>query len=98
MSRPRQAPKGSVMKDANRKLGLDRPGRYEIKVPGRLDEGWSEWFEGMTITAEGGGDAPTISTLTGVIADEAALLGLLDRLHSLGLRLLSVKRAGPVLE
>jgi hypothetical protein len=40
------------MKDANRKLGLDRPGTYEIKVPGRLDEGWSEWFEGMTITVE----------------------------------------------
>ncbi len=83
------------MKDANRKLGLDQPGRYEIKVPGRLDKGWSEWFEGMTITAEGGGDDPTITTLTGIVTDEAALLGLLDRLYSLGLRLLSVKRTGP---
>jgi hypothetical protein len=80
------------MKDANRELGLDQPGRYEIKVPGRLDEDWAEWFEAMTITAEGGGDEPTISTLCGVVDDEAALQGLLDRLYSLGLRLLSVVR------
>ncbi len=83
------------MNDAIRKLGLDRPGTYEIKVPGRLDEGWSEWFEGMTITVEGGADCPTITTLTGIVTDEAALLGLLDRLYSLGLRLLSVRRIEP---
>lgn len=80
------------MKDAKRKLGLDEPGTYEIKVPGRLDLSWSEWFEGMTITVERGDDVPTITTLTGVVADEAALQGLLDRLYSLGLRLLSVRR------
>lgn len=83
------------MKDASKKLGLDQPGTYEIKVPGRLDESWSEWFEGMTITVERGDEGPTISTLTGVVADEAALQGLLDRLYSLGLRLLSVVRIEP---
>jgi electron transport complex protein RnfB len=86
------------MKDASRNLGLDRPGVYEIRVPGRVDESWAEWFEGMTITVEGGDDGPSITTLTGAIVDEAALLGLLDRLYSLGLRLLSVKRTGPSLE
>jgi len=80
------------MNDTIQKLGLDRPGTYEIKVPGRIDDGWSEWFEGMTITAECSDDGPTITTLTGIIADEAALQGLLDRLYSLGLRLLSVRR------
>ena len=83
------------MKDANRKLGLNRPGKYEIRVPGRLDESWSEWFEGMTFTVEASDDGPTITTLTGVVADEAALRGLLDRLYSLGLRLLSVNRIEP---
>jgi hypothetical protein len=83
------------MNDANHGLGLDQPGMYEIKVPGRLDESWSEWFEGMTITVECGDNCPTITTLSGVVADEAALQGLLDRLFSLGLRLLSVKRIGP---
>jgi hypothetical protein len=83
------------MSDTIRKLGLDRPGTYEIKVPGRLEEGWSEWFEGMTITVEAGAGCPTITTLTGIVTDEAALQGLLDRVYSLGLRLLSVKRVEP---
>jgi hypothetical protein len=87
--------KEAKMPDANGGLSLDRPGRYEIRVPGRLDESWMEWFEGMTITCDGGGQDPTISTLVGVVADEAALQGLLDRLYALGLRLLSVKRTGP---
>jgi hypothetical protein len=86
------------MKDANWKLGLDRPGLYEIKVPGRLDESWAEWFQGMTITVESRGDGPTITTLTGVVDDEAALQGLLDRLYALGLRLLSVRRIESILQ
>jgi hypothetical protein len=86
------------MIDTIRKLGLDKPGTYEIKVPGRLDEGWLEWFEGMTITVQSGVDCPTITTLTGIVTDEAALQGLLDRLYSLGLRLLSVRRVEPDLE
>jgi hypothetical protein len=86
------------MDDTIRKLGLDRPGTYEIKVPGRLDESWSEWFEGMTITVDASGDGPTTTTMTGIVADEAALQGLLDRLYSLGLRLLSVIRLEPGLE
>jgi hypothetical protein len=83
------------MKDASGKLSLDQPGTYEIRVPGRLDDSWSEWFEGMTITVESSDDGPTITTLTGVIKDEAALQGMLDRLYSLGLRLLSVVRIEP---
>jgi hypothetical protein len=86
------------MGDVNRKLGLDQPGMYEIKVPGCLDEDWAEWFEGMTITVETGDDGPAISTLTGIVADEAALQGLLSRLYALGLRLLSVKRVEPNLD
>lgn len=82
------------MTEANQKLGLDQPGTYEIKVPGRLDESWVEWFEGMEITVESG-DGPTVTILTGTVADEAALQGLLDRLFSLGLRLLSVVRLQP---
>jgi hypothetical protein len=82
------------MTEANQKLGLDQPGIYEIKVPGRLDASWEEWFEGMEIGVESG-DGPTITTLTGTVADEAALQGLLDRLFSLGLRLLSVVRLQP---
>ena len=82
------------MTEINQNLSLDRPGMYQIRVPGRLDESWQEWFEGMEITVESG-DGPTITTLTGTVTDEAALRGLLDRLFSLGLRLLSVVRLQP---
>ena len=72
-----------------KKLTLDRPATYQIKVPGHLDESWSDWAGGMTITVESEGDDPPITTLTGTV-DQAALQGLLRRLYSLGLPLISV--------
>ena len=69
---------------------LDQPARYEIKVPGRLEEHWSEWLEGMTVTVESGDQVPTITTLTGEVSDQAALQGLINRLYSMGLSLISV--------
>jgi hypothetical protein len=77
------------MKEIKQKLTLDRPANYQIKVPGHLDESWSDWAGGMTITVERGGDGPPVTTLTGTV-DQAALQGLLRRLYSLGLRLISV--------
>jgi hypothetical protein len=56
---------------------------YRIEVQGRLDESWTSWFDDMTIT-----------TLSGVVADQAALHGLLARIRDLGLPLLSVQRLG----
>jgi hypothetical protein len=78
-----------MMKNAKQKLTLDRPATYQIKVPGELDESWSDWVEGMTITVESEGDGPPITTLTGSL-DQAALQSLLRRLYSLGLPLISV--------
>ena len=77
------------MEEAGRKLSLDRPATYQIKVPGQLDEGWSDWVGGMTMEIECGGDGPPVTTLTGRL-DQAALQGLLRRLYSLGLPLISV--------
>jgi len=67
----------------------DGPITYQIRVQGRLDENWSDWFSGMTITFEGG-----VTTLTGPIADQAALRGLMTRIWDLNLTLLSVTRGG----
>jgi hypothetical protein len=78
-----------MMKKVKRKLTLDRPAIYQIKVPGELDESWSDWAGGMTITVESEGDGPPVTTLTGTL-DQAALQGLLRRLYSLGLPLISV--------
>jgi hypothetical protein len=71
------------VKENRAKLALDRPATYQIKVPGELDESWSDWAEGMTITIESEGDGSLITTLTGTL-DQAALQGLLRRLYSLG--------------
>jgi hypothetical protein len=84
-----------MMKEVKQKLTLDQPATYQIKVPGHLDESWSEWAGGMTITLEGGDDDPPVTTLTGVVADQAALQGLLRRLYSLGLPLISVSWVEP---
>jgi len=79
-----------MMKEIKQKLTLDQPATYQIKVPGHLDESWSEWAGGMTITVGNGNDRPPTTTLTGVVADQAALQSLLRRLYSLGLPLISV--------
>ena len=78
-----------MMKKDKQKLTLDRPATYQIKVPGVLDERWSDWNGGMTVTIESNGDGLPVTTLTGNL-DQAALQGLLRRLYSLGLPLISV--------
>ncbi|TXN30362.1 hypothetical protein [Lacisediminihabitans profunda] len=60
--------------------------RYQIRLQGRLDESWSDWFEGFTVTNENGGT----TTLTGPVIDQSALHGLLRRVGDLGVTLISV--------
>jgi len=60
----------------------------EIRVKGRIDEHWSDWFEGLTITHTD--EDETI--LSGTVVDQAALYGLLAKLRDLRLPLLSVNR------
>jgi hypothetical protein len=61
--------------------------RYEIRVAGRLGERWAHWFEDMDVTIQ-----PDTTTLTGAVLDQAALLGVLQKLYTLGLPLLLVRR------
>jgi hypothetical protein len=70
-------------------LTLDQPVTYQIKVPGELDENWPDWAGEMEVMVESDADGLLISTLTGTL-DQAALQGLLRRLYSLGLPLISV--------
>ena len=83
------------MKEIKQKLTLDHPAIYQIKVPGHHDESWSDWAGGMTIIVASGDDGPPVTTLTGVVADQAALQSLLRRLYSLGLPLISVNLVEP---
>ncbi len=61
---------------------------YRITVAGQLDDGWSEWFDGMRVIASG----PASTVLTGAILDQSALHGVLAKIRDLGLPLLSVRR------
>jgi hypothetical protein len=67
------------------------PARYEIRVRGVLDSGWSAWFEGLEFRSEPG----DVTVLAGPVADQAALHGLLVKVRDLGLPLLSVRRVDP---
>ncbi len=61
---------------------------YEIRVQGRLDQRWSEWFDGLAITY----DAEDNTVLRGPLVDEAALHGVLMKVRDLALPLLAVNR------
>ena len=65
--------------------------RYEIRVEGPLPRGWSDWFEGLDIRPGPGGD----SILSGPLADQAALHGVLAKVRDLNLKLVSVNRCPP---
>lgn len=65
---------------------MEKPTVYQIKVKGHLDHTWVDWFEGLTISNQDGGEA----VLSGYLPDQAALHGVLNRISNLGLTLISV--------
>jgi hypothetical protein len=64
----------------------DNPGQYEIRLKGHLGSRWTTWFDGLTLTHDS--DGTTI--IRGLVADQAALHGLLQKVRDLGLPLVSV--------
>ncbi len=72
----------------------EKPGLYEIRLKGHLDDRWADWFEGLTLTLEDNGD----TLLTGLVVDQAALFGLLKKVRDLGLPLVSVNPVEPGFE
>lgn len=64
----------------------NEPRAYQIRLWGHLDGQWTDWFEGMTISLEDDGH----TLLTGPVADQAALHGLLKKVRDLGMLLISV--------
>lgn len=65
---------------------------YEISLEGKLDASWTGWFSGMTSARQASNDGRPMTTLTGTVADQAALRGLLSRIWDLNLTVISVDR------
>lgn len=63
---------------------------YEICVEGHLDERWVSWLEGQKITHGFSQDGTPVTKLSGSIADQAALHGVLIKLRDIGIPILSV--------
>ena len=68
-----------------------QPRIYQIRLAGHLSHQWSDWFAGLAITLEEGGD----TLLTGPVVDQAALFGLLKKVRDLGMPLVSLHRLEP---
>jgi hypothetical protein len=65
--------------------------QYEIRVKGHLDSRWAAWFDGLSLTR--GDDGTTV--IQGLIVDQAALHGLLQKLRDIGVPLISLTQLRP---
>ncbi len=70
---------------------MDKPYIYEIQIEGHLADRWSDWFDGLAIHTASNDE----TTLSGWLPDQAALFGVLTKIHNLNLTLISVCRASP---
>ena len=70
----------------DREIGPDQPMVYQIRLKGQLDARWTGWFGGMAVALTEDGD----TLLTGPVADQAALHGLLRKVRDIGMPLVSV--------
>jgi hypothetical protein len=87
-NKPRKA---QLMTNLSNPINLHQPGEYLIELQGRLDARWSDSFGGMAMTTQAALAGFTITTLQGVVADQSALHGILNRIRDLGLPLLKVE-------
>ena len=78
--------------ELEQKPASSQPVIYQIRLKGHLGQQWADWFEGLAITLEEGGD----TLLTGPVVDQAALHGLLKKVRDLAMPLVSIGPVEPV--
>ena len=72
-------------------VSLLAPARYRISIQGTLDKSWSRYCGGMTIEHENDLKRGAMTILAGRLADQSALVGVLNSLHDIGCPILSVE-------
>jgi hypothetical protein len=82
--------RGAMPQELDPHVDSSQPMAYQIRITGQLDSRWADWFEGLTITLDGGD-----TLITGPVIDQAALQGLLKRVRDLGMPLVSVNPVEP---
>ena len=70
---------------------LDQTSIFQIRIKGHLGHQWTDWFDGMAITLEDDGN----TLLTGPVADQATLHGLIKKVRDLGMPLISIDSGFP---
>jgi hypothetical protein len=73
-------------------MSLNSLNQYEIKIYGQLDDSWLGWFGEATANTEALDDESQVTTISNVYMDQAGLVGLIRRLHGLGILLISIRR------
>ena len=70
--------------------------KYQIKIQGRQIEGWADWMGDLEIVTERNSEGTTLTTLTGVVKDQAGLHGMLNYIRDLNIPLISVQYVHPI--
>ncbi len=76
----------------SQRLLFDAPGTYRIRVQGLLDGHWSDMLGGMAIVSRAPKGKLPVTSLSGMLIDQASLIGVLTSLYEMGYPLLDVKR------
>jgi hypothetical protein len=79
-----------MSKPSGKPISFDRPVSYKIIVQGMVDLHWSTLLDGMTMSVTKAEGKPTVTTMEGVLSDQAALAGVLNTLYELHLPVLAV--------
>ena len=82
-----------MLSESTEKSGnFSTPAKYSIHVEGLLDESWSERLAGMDIKTVERKNLSPVTTLSGLLTDQAELLGILNALYNLNRTILAVER------
>jgi hypothetical protein len=73
-------------------MSLNSINKYELKIYGLPNDSWLDWLGEAEAHIETRGDDNQVTSFTNVVMDQAGLVGLIRRLHGLGIVLISIRQ------